>query len=200
MKRLISMLVLACVCLGLGVVTSSAQCVWPTGEVIDVSPLSDAQLISAFTSRDGDRATAAILEIMRRDAGMVKRLAPLRGDKERFCGRGLVDIRHSTAYPMYLDGRFDPVSYVPNEMAALYMISAVYSESRWFGSYILREADKPRRHLEEGYILERAEYIQRVERAWNATSRWLDRYDQIGIEELRRLGEHPLTGSGAKFD
>jgi hypothetical protein len=83
---------------------------------------------------------------------------------------------------------------VTMEVAALYLISAIYFESQRFSqSPYLTDLSLPQ--LEQ----KAANTSKLIDRAWRATEKWYRKLTELGIERLRAADDYPLKNSQVEF-
>ncbi|MBC7912342.1 MAG: hypothetical protein H7Y30_17675 [Pyrinomonadaceae bacterium] len=139
--------------------------------------------------------TQATTQIVRRGQKMIPLLAQLKGNKNFYHGRTLGRILPSDTQrgigkedtPENNDG-----SIVTVEVAALYLISAIYHANIEFAY---------RAYLTDGTPVELFEYNSPAEiaKAWEATEAWMGRLEREGLDSLYGKGLSPLNNSGVVF-
>ena len=158
-----------------------------------IGQLSDAAIIRMLGSLNVEAAHQAVLEVMRRGEHMLPLLLRCRGNRRFFYGYGLGHRRSSSLVPVpsYPNQRNDG-SIITIEVAALYLISAIYYQNLEF-------AQAP--YLDDGTRVEWRRYNtpRRVVRAWRSTMRWAQALEREGMESLRSRRQSPLRNSGVSF-
>jgi hypothetical protein len=162
--------------------------------VVSMQEKTNEQVVSMLQSRDRELATQAVYEIMRRGEPMIPFLMHLKGDARMFQGRELGDPRSSIAVPLEVDkGRVSRESIVTNEVAALYLISAIYYGNRVFASPWLADASLPpeeRRAQNSSYL---------ISKAWEAVENWVNELKKESLDSLKSKKFNPLKNSGVTF-
>jgi len=124
---------------------------------------------------------------------MIPLLLSCRGNSNFFYGYGLGHRSSGFLIPLPAndkevnDGRFVTV-----EVAALYLISAIYHKTLEF-------AEAP--YLTEGSPVQWQKFNtpERVNRAWDSMETWMRTFRREGIESLRSRYQSPLSGSKVRF-
>jgi hypothetical protein len=155
--------------------------------------LKDEQVIAALSSQDAEVAHQAVEEVMKRGERMIPFLIGCRGNVNFFYGYGLG--HHSSSFLIPLPKGNDVVndgSFVTVEVAALYLISAIYHKTLEF-------ADAP--YLTDGTSVEwqRFNTTERVGRAWSGVEIWLRALKAEGLKCLRAKHKSPLSGIDVHF-
>lgn len=155
--------------------------------------LKDEQVIAALSSQDAEAAHQAVEEIMKRGERMIPLLMVCKGNASFFYGPGLG--HHSSSFLIRLPKGNEEVndgSFVTIEVAALYLISAIYHRGLEF-------ADAP--YLTDGTPVEwqRFNTPQRVGRAWNAVEIWMCALKAEGLDSLRAKQQSPLSAADVHF-
>jgi hypothetical protein len=152
------------------------------------------QVISMLQSRDRELAKQAVYEIMRRGEPMIPFLMRLKGDTRPFLGEELGDPRSSDAVPLeVVKGKISRESIVTNEVAALYLISAIYYGIRLFASCWLADASIPRGERKP----QNSPYL--IAKAWEAVENWANELKKENLDSLRAKKFDPLKSSGVTF-
>lgn len=167
------------------------------GQKVDESKsmqnLKDEQVIAALSSHNAEAAHRAVGEIMHRGNRMIPLLRDCRGNSNFFYGYGLGHRSSAFLIPLPAsdkepnDGRFVTV-----EVAALYLISAIYHKTVEF-------AEAP--YLTDGTPVEWQKFNtpERVKKAWDSTEKWIQAFRSEGIESLRSRHQSPLSDSKIHF-
>jgi hypothetical protein len=162
--------------------------------MVSMQDKTNEQVIGMLQSRDRELATQAVHEIKRRGEPMIPFLMRLKGDTRLFQGDELGDPRSSTAVPLeVVKGRISRESVVTNEVAALYLISAIYYGNSLFASPYLADASIPpneRRPQNSSYL---------IEKAWEAVENWANELKKENLDALRAKKFDPLKSSGVTF-
>jgi hypothetical protein len=152
------------------------------------------QVVSTLQSRDRQLATQAVHEIMKRGEPMILFLMHLKGDTRLFEGEDLGDIRSSKAVPLQVvKSKISQESIVTNEVAALYLISAIYYGNRLFASPWLADATLPRKERKP----QNSSYL--IAKAWEAVEKWTNELKKENLDSLRAKKFDPLKNSGVTF-
>jgi hypothetical protein len=163
-------------------------------EVVSMQEKTNEQVIGMLQSRDQDLATQAVYEIMRRGEPMIPFLMRLKGDTRMFQGRELGDPRSSTSIPLeVIKGRVSRESIITNEVAALYLISAIYYGNRLFASAHLADATLPREERKP------QNSSNLIAKAWEAVENWANELKKENLDSLRAKKFDPLKSSGVTF-
>jgi hypothetical protein len=162
--------------------------------VISMQEKTNEQVVGMLQSRDRELATQAVYEIMRRGEPMIPFLMRLKGDARMFQGKELGDPRSSRLVPLdVVKGRVSQESIVTNEVAALYLISAIYYGNRLFASCWLADASLPREERRP----QNSSYL--IAKAWEAVENWANELKKENLDSLRAKKFHPLKSSGVAF-
>jgi len=162
--------------------------------VVSMQEKTNEQVIGMLQSRDRELATQAIYEIMRRGEPMIPLLTHLKGDTRMFQGEELGDPRVSRIVPLQeAKGRISRESIVTNEVAALYLISAIYYGNRVFASPWLADASLPR----DERIPQNSSYL--IAKAWESVENWVNELKKESLDSLRAKKFYPLKNSGVTF-
>lgn len=174
-----------------GAEESSAECPTQTPRDVSEREMTDEELIAALRLDRPERVTGAVAEIARRGEAMIPLLASLKGCRETFFGGGLGHPMSAQIIPREKAGSLQPI---PLEQAALYLIVGIYRGSLSYAqSPYLVDLRQPQRR--------RTTSVSRRlnERAWHSVERWIVKWRESNIEELRRRGQDPLAGSKVAF-
>jgi hypothetical protein len=154
----------------------------------------DEQLITELQSSDGEKARAAASEVFTRGDSVIPALLALKGNKKPFAGASWLG-RPTAAQLTFPTGKNEePGTGVPIEVAALYLIDAIYQNKLQFAQspYLTDLAAPPdKREAKNSEAL--------IERAWQSTEGWGKLLKSEGIERLRREKRGPLDGSQVAF-
>jgi hypothetical protein len=179
------------------VIILSVHALWGTAvfgqKVKSMLNLKDDEVIAALSSHDAKEAHQAVEEIMRRGERMIPLLTTCKGNTSFFYGYGLG--HHSSSFLIPLPRRSDEVNegnFITVEVAALYLISAIYHQTLEF-------ADAP--YLTDGSPVEwqRFNTPERVKKAWASAETWMQAYKHEGMESLRSKHQSPLSVSKVHF-
>lgn len=157
------------------------------------APRGDEELIEALQSTDQEVAHGAAVAIVAQGEESIALLLRCRGNKKNFFGYGLGDRNSGFLIPLPTgNARADDGRVITIEVAALYLVSAIYYESLEF-------AQAP--FLTDGTPTKRQRFntARRVSEAWKAVTKWADRLRTEGMVSLRRSDKAPLSGSGVHF-
>ncbi len=156
--------------------------------------IGDEQLITELQSPDGEKARAAASEVFARGESMIPALLALKGNKKPFAGASWLG-RPTAGQLVFPAGiNEEPGTGVPIEVAALYLINAIYRNKLQFAQspYLTDLAVAPdKRDAKNSEAL--------IERAWHSTEGWGKLLKSEGIERLRREKRGPLDGSQVAF-
>jgi hypothetical protein len=174
-----------------GVTETPARCPAQPPRNVSAREMTNEELIAALRLDEQERVTKAVAEVARRGEIMVPLLASLKGCRGTFFGGGLGNPMSAQVIPQTKAGSLEPI---PLEQAALYLIVGIYRGSLSYAQspYLvdLREPEKQRT----------ASVSPRLnERAWQAVDRWIARWRESNVAELRRRGQDPLAGSKVAF-
>ncbi len=158
---------------------------------LSVQEMTDEQLVAALGLGYPERVTQSVAEIARRGEAMIPALVSLKGCRETFFGGGLGHPMSAQIIPRERTGSLHPI---PLEQAAIYLIVGIYRRSLTYAqSPYLVDLRLPQGRRT-------ASVSRRLnERAWSAVERWIAKWRESGMEELRRRGEDPLAGSQVGF-
>ena len=154
---------------------------------------TNEQVILAFQSRDERESHRAVEEVLSRGDRMIPLLMQLRGDSRKFSGYGLGDPMTASYIYTTIAGQKQPKgSVITVEVAAMYLISAIYHESLAF-------ARAP--YLTDGSYVKDLNYNtdECVRMAWDSVEQWSQSLRQEGLVSLRAKGQEPLGGSLVRF-
>lgn len=161
---------------------------------------TDLQLIEDLAASTHKPANSAVDEILRRGVRMMPLLMKMRGDKRFFSG---FLARSSGSATIVFVPSGDPKQdkrllregkFVTVEVAALYLITAIYYDSLDIaqGPYLtdlsLPEVDRNASNTKK-----------LVERAWKATTDWHQRLTASNISILRAADDYPLKTADVRF-
>ena len=164
-----------------------------TVQKAEVSSASDQELIAALASTDKESSHDAVVEIMRRGERMLPLLLKCKGNKKYFYGAGLGHRYSATLIPLPTgNAKADESRVITVEVAALYLISAIFYDSLEF-------AQAP--YLADGsrVKMNRFNTRARVSEAWRSVERWNERLQVEGLRVLREKKDAPLQTSKAQF-
>lgn len=161
---------------------------------------SDADVIESLGRTDREVVNAAICEVLKREERIIPLLLAMKGDKRPFYGQLANDTTFTVpAYPSSLDEGVNAKlakqgKLVTVEVAAIYLISAVYHKSLniALSPYLTDESlpDHERRAVNTDEL---------VGRAWTALDAWAVKYRTVGLEKLRKSKDAPLGESTVDF-
>ena len=160
---------------------------------IEVSALSDQELIAALAATDKENSHDAVVEIMRRGERMLPSLLKCKGNKKYFYGAGLGHRYSATLIPLPTgNAKADESRVITVEVAALYLISAIFYDSLEF-------AQAP--YLADGsrVKMNRFNTRARVSEAWRSVEQWYARVQTAGMRLLREKKDDPLRTSKVHF-
>jgi hypothetical protein len=177
--------------LGVGQIVVYSQRV--ISEEHTVHKLTDEQIIVALKSQNEDKAHQAVEEVMQRGERMIPLLLQTRGDSQAFYGYGLGN--HSSAFAIPSptgDKKLDEGRVITVEVAALYLISAIYHKTLEF-------AQAP--YLTDGTSVEWQKFNipKRVNAAWESVEKWARILKTEGLDSMRAKQCDPLKGSPVSF-
>lgn len=155
--------------------------------------LKDEDVIAMLSTRNTESAHLAVEQIMRRGDRMIPLLLRFKGNKSFFYGYGLGHHLSSFVIPLPVKGtETNDGSFITVEVAALYLISAIYHKTTEF-------AEAP--YLSDGKPVswQRFNTPERVGEAWESTQKWIQAFTSEGIEALRSKGYSPLSRSKVRF-
>ncbi|MCB2262165.1 MAG: hypothetical protein LGR52_04395 [Candidatus Thiosymbion ectosymbiont of Robbea hypermnestra] len=166
--------------------------------------LSDAELVYRLTSRDFKKSSPAAVEVVRRGDRLFEQLFALSSDQRYFTGRSLMDPTANMLLPVPLEGFEIPKSkrnwVITVEVAALYLISAIYHNDIHFARVPLLYPENPRSRLHGDAKSDKpGNTEERVERAHKAIDAWIQAWRKYGLDALRSQGHHPLSGSNLRW-
>ena len=161
---------------------------------------TDAQVIEELAASNRQKADAAVDEIMSRGVRMISLLMKKEGDHRFF--RGFLARNPLTATGVTAasgDPKKDRIlleegRLVTVEVAALYLITAIYweslhiAQSPYLTDYSLPVEKRKSRNTKSV-----------VEKAWKATSEWYGRLTTSDITKLRAADHYPLRFSDVGF-
>jgi hypothetical protein len=155
--------------------------------------ITNEQVIAALSSQDAEVAHQAVEEIMKRGERMLTLLMGCRGNTNFFYGYGLG--HHSSSFLIPLpkgNSEVNDGSLVTVEVAALYLISAIYHKTLEF-------ADAP--YLTDGRTVkwQRFNTPKRVNMAWHAVETWMNGLKSEGLDSLRTKQRSPLAACKVHF-
>lgn len=159
----------------------------------DTHSMSNEELVVSLESTEKEQAHQAILEIIKRGDVMLPGLLRCKGNRKFFYGYGLG--HRDSAFLMLLptgNKEKDEARAITVEVAALYLVSAIYYETLEF-------AQAP--YLTDGtpVKLQRFNTRDRVAKAWLSVDKWRERLESEGLESLRKKKEAPLKEPGVHF-
>jgi len=161
---------------------------------------TDAELLELLASSNPVAADNAAAMIITRGERMIGPLMKLRGDKRFFAG--VMSQSTGSANLVFVssgDAKQDKEllklgKLVTMEVAAVYLISAIYFETMNFAqSPYLRDLSLPKPKQKVGNT------PKRIDRAWRATDKWYERFTELGIKKLRASDDYPLKNSRVEF-
>jgi hypothetical protein len=154
---------------------------------------TDEQVIVALSSQDSGRSHQAVEEVMKRGERMIPLLMHSKGNTQAFYGYGLGN--HSSAFLLPSptgNKKLDEGSIITVEVAALYLISAIYHETLEF-------AEAP--YLTDGTHVRQQKFNtrKRVAAAWASVEKWAQALKGERLESLRSIQRSPLKDSIVHF-
>jgi hypothetical protein len=156
---------------------------------------ADEELIAALGSRNVEEASEAVQEVIKRGEHMIPLLMRTRGNMRVFNGCGLGHAQSSQLiFSPTGSGKFDEGRVITVEVAALYLISAVYYGKLSFAqSPYLTDLSLPpgKRKAFNSRRL--------IAKAWASVKIWGTDLEKEGLESLRFKQRDPLRGSGVSF-
>jgi hypothetical protein len=171
---------------------ATAMIICQTG-LSSMDETNDSEIIEALRSRDGSTADRAAQEVFVRGERMFPLLMKLEGDKQAFAGTALYNARASIVYPIPGHGKLtesQTEQVTTLEVAALYLISAIYHQNLHFASGVLMvdltvpRGDRKARNSKD-YVL----------RAWGSLRDWMSEYRRMGIGFMRSKEHDPLASA-----
>ena len=178
--------------------TIVASWAWPSAtattlQSTDTSAMSDPELMSAFASTDKETAHQAVVEVMKRGERLIPLLMQRKGDKRPFWGYGLGDPNSAFLRPLPSgNAKRDESRVLTIEVAALYLISAIFYESLEFAQAAYLTDDTPVKE-------HRFNTVARVSAAWRSVEPWSERLKTEGLKALRSRKDSPLGASKTRF-
>lgn len=151
------------------------------------------QLIDLLKSVNKDEAASAVTRILNRGDAMIPLLLKCKGDSRPFYGYGLGDRRSSFLLPLPTgDQKRDQGRVITVEVAALYLISAIFYDSLEF-------AQAP--YLTDGSPVKNQRFNtpKRVSAAWKSVEQWSTRLKEKGLASLKAGKDSPLRDSQLRF-
>ncbi|MDQ3800416.1 MAG: hypothetical protein M3384_13290 [Acidobacteriota bacterium] len=164
-----------------------------SGQIEKPQNLSDENLVLKLSSKDHREATQAAIEIFKRDEKLLPSLLKLKGNKSSYNGYCLGDPEGADFFLTSIDDQnSNDGSRVTVEVAALYLISAIYYENIAFANVPYLTGN--------GRIVDfQYNTAKRVNKAWKATERWYKKMDQQGLQKLRQIKQFPLKTTKIHF-
>jgi len=162
-------------------------------EMKSMENLNDEEVIAALSSQNAEAAHQAVKEIMQRGDRMIPLLLRCKGNSNFFYGYGLGHRSSGFLIPLPSgDKQTNDGSFISIEVAALYLISAIYHKSLEF-------AEAP--YLTDGKSVEwqRFNTPERLKDAWDAVETWMQEFKSEGMESLRSKDRSPLSRSKVHF-
>lgn len=163
---------------------------------------TDREVVQRLGSRDPDESYEAARQIFRRGERMIPLLVDLKGDRRPFA-RGFLGHSSSGDFAFLPEGDdWEEGRIVTVEVAALYLISAIYFEDFHFGfsGYLKDVTGRQSECITDSKgEWPRSNSRERVERAWSSLESWMAQYSKEGLASLRGHKHHPLAGSGLGF-
>lgn len=155
---------------------------------------SDLQVMKQLEHGHSSDSFRAAMEVVRRGERMIPLLLASKGNTNPVpCGAlGSSDSNGAITLLPSDNKEFDEGRSLTIEVAAVYLISAIYFEEFGF-------ADAA--YLQDGLPVEFWRYNtnERVSRAWSAVECWYFEYQALGMQSLRKQGRPPLRESGLWF-
>jgi len=188
MTRPLSKLVLPC--LAVFLLSPLAAC--QTNK--SMKTISNEQLIAELQSASDERAQGATTEVFARGESIIPLLLSLKGNRTPFAGAPWLG-RTTGGQLIFPAGRnAETGSDVPVEVAALYLINAIYRAKLDFAQSpyltdLAIAADKR----------EAKNTPELIERAWQSAERWAELLKSVGMERLRKDKRGPLDDSKVAF-
>jgi hypothetical protein len=167
------------------------KCPTQTPRDLAVKDMTNEELIAALRPGRPERVTGAVAEIARRGEVMIPVLASLKGCRETFLGGGLGNPMSAQLIPEAKAGNLEPI---PLEQAAIYLIVGIYRGSLAYAQspYLVDLREPQRRRTASVSPLFN-------ERAWRSVDRWIAKWRESNLEDLRRRKQDPLGGSKLSF-
>jgi len=160
---------------------------------MEISSLSDEDLLHAFGSSNMETSHDAVMEIKKRGERMLPMLMKYKGNRNYFYGYGLG--HHNSAFLIPNptgNARADEGRVITLEVAALYLICSIYYDSLEFAQAA---------YLTDGSVIKQHRFNTRprVAAAWRAVEPWYQRVRADGLEAVRSKKDSPLPTSGVRF-
>jgi hypothetical protein len=155
--------------------------------------LTDERIIVELKSHNEEEAHHAVEEIMQRGERMIPLLLQTKGNNQAFYGYGLGNHLAAFAFPSPTgDKKLDEGRVITVEVAALYLISAIYHKTLEF-------AQAP--YLTDGTSVKWQKFNtpRRVISAWESVEKWARMLKTQGLESLRAKQCDPLKWSVVDF-
>lgn len=150
-------------------------------------------VVSQLASADRAIVQRAVEETFDMGAVALPALMKLRGNRSPFRGDVLGHPR-SAQLTFQPDSQSEPDRIVTVEVAALYLIEAIYRGNLHFAqSAYLTDVTVPEEERTT------ANTRERVDRAWQAAAIWISRHDRLQVEPARQQDDGPLSESGVRF-
>lgn len=145
-------------------------------------------LIDNLKSRDIDTASSATDAIFKRGSESIPFLMKLKGDRDFYRGDRMINPRGD----IILDP-VNPDGAVTIEIAALYLISAIYFEDLRFAdaAYLVWQNQSPGDH--------RFNTPKQIRRAWQAIDGWSKQVEKEDLSGLRKMKKSPLKAAKLRF-
>jgi hypothetical protein len=154
---------------------------------------TDEQVIVALSCQDSQKSHQAVEEVMQRGEHMIPLLLRSKGNTQAFYGYGLGNRSSAFLLPSPTGNkRLDEGSVITVEVAALYLISALYHQTLEF-------AEAP--YLTDGTHVKEQKFNtpKRVAAAWASVEKWAQALKGEGLESLRAKQHSPLKDSVVRF-
>lgn len=156
----------------------------------------DATLLVQLASEDQGEATRAAYEIFRRGERILPELYKLKGKRAPYNGSCLNDSEGGSPVYQPTDETkpedLDDGQFVTVEIAALYLISAIFYDNLSFAGAPYLSG--PKRVKSRRYNTR-----DRIKKAWTAAERWKKKLQSQGLNTLRNSNEDPLKSTDVKF-
>ena len=162
-------------------------------KTMEISSLSDEDLLNAFGSNSKETSHDAVVEIKKRGERMLPSLMKYKGNRNYFYGYGLGHHNSSFLIPNPTgNAKADEGRVITLEVAALYLVCSIYYDSLEFAQAA---------YLTDGSVVKMQKFNtpRRVAAAWRAVEQWYQRVKAEGLEAVRSKKDPPLPTSGVRF-
>jgi hypothetical protein len=151
-------------------------------------------LMSRFQSADKDAAHLAVKELFIRGESAIPFLAALKGNKKTFTAAGWLGNPSGSQLIFAEPVAGDSDVLVPVEVAALFLITAIYEDDLKFAQspYLTDLGLAPiRRQAKNSQTL--------IDRAWRSVDPWVAQLKSMDLDQMRKQKRSPLDGSLVDF-